>query len=156
MLLANGYTVYFAENTAYRGIAWVVLDVNGTLTAINPYEQFTKEYQRGIEANYYANQSGAYPAILTECPKIPTSTATPSPTNTYQSAWSSATPIIQASAQPQIAPSPSSDANTEPTPSATIPEYPTITIVMSILALTAVTLPIMIKALGKPCKSIRS
>jgi hypothetical protein len=152
MLLANGYTAYLAANTAYWGIAWVVLDVNGTLTAINPYEALTKDLQHGIRANYYANQSGIYPAILTECPQIPTPTSTPS--STYQSSPSSdPTPITQASTKPQITPNPSSEANTEPTPSTTIPEYPTIT-VMSILSLTGVTIVFMKKAVKKHGQTI--
>jgi hypothetical protein len=167
MLLANGYTAYYASKTDNWWVAWVVIDVNGTLTPVNPYPPLTSKLTNQ-EANYYANQSGIYPAVITNSPPkttpVPSPTPSNSPTTPAPTSQQSATPTQSSTVgpssnctpNPTVAPSPTKQSQDTPEPSATIPEYPTITTIISILTLTAVTLPIIKKVLRKPCKSIRS
>lgn len=158
MLLANGYNAYYAGKTENFWPAWIVLEINGTLTPISPYAPSAAEVVAWIKADYYANQTGMYPATFKENPGVFAQTAKPSPSvqpNTTPSPSSTSNPTSTPNPTTP-SPSPTQPPQATPAPSATIPEYPAITAVTSILALTALTLVLMRRATKKHSQPILS
>jgi hypothetical protein len=115
MLRANGYAAYYASMTDNPWIAWVVIDLDGTLTPINPYSPWASQLTN-YKADYYADENGLYTATVTECPTSPTPTSNPTqaPTPPPNTNSGSSTRISTPTKQP----TPTQE------PSEAIPEFP--------------------------------
>ncbi|NLF88111.1 hypothetical protein GX563_04725 [Candidatus Bathyarchaeota archaeon] len=158
MLLANGYTAYYAGMTENPWTAWVVIDINGTLTSINPYRPMANYIIPSAKADYFANHTGMYPAIVTEkpikAPPTPTPSAQPSTTSSPSSTISSTSPTAKptptSTSNPNTPPpSPTEQPQSAPEPSATVSETPAFITVIMLLAITITTLILTKKRLRK-------
>ncbi len=151
MLLANGYTAYYAGMTENPWTAWVVMEINGTLTPINPYRPMADYIIPSARADFFANQTGMYPAIISDKPNTASPTPSPSPnqpSSTISTAIPTTIPTPTNNPNPTTpSPSPTEHPQSTPEPLATVPETPAFIAAVILLASTITTLVLRKKRL---------
>lgn len=118
MLLARSYRAYLVYGITQTPATWVVVDLNGKFTPINPYHSWSAQQTINFstyEARFFVDVNGVY--LASEVTPISTPPPTPTPTAT-----------------------PTASPNPSPTPTSIIPEFPSIGIFTVIMIGIMVTI----------------